>query len=167
MKTLKYVVLASLAFILASCSSIVPEDGELALQQGRLDDAARQVRAALAEDPGNLQLRELAAEIFTRRGERFYAQHEMIAAAQDFQTATQYDPMYAPAYDYLGMIAFWNHNWQSAIDYGNRASELQARPDPPYVQEAKEELDKIRNGGLKPVARKTSAKSGEANGSSN
>ncbi len=162
----KHLARAGLVCLLVGCSSILQDDGETALHQGRLNDAARQVRAALADDPGNLQLRELAAEIFTRRGERYYEQREMIAASKEFETATHYDAMYAPAYDYLGMIAFWNHNWQSAIDYGDRASELQGRPDPPYVQQAKQELDKVKNGGLAPISRKPPAKSGEAAGSS-
>jgi tetratricopeptide (TPR) repeat protein len=162
----KRLALGGLVCLLAGCGSVLQDDGEVALKQGRLDDAARQVQAAIAQDPGNLQLHELAAEIFTRRGERYYSQREMIAAAKEFETATHYDPMYAPAYDYLGMIAFWNHNWQGAIDYGNRATELEGRLDPPYVQQAKQELEKVKNGGLAPLSRSQSAKSGEAAGNS-
>ncbi len=163
----KYLALAALICLVPACSAILDDDGEVALKQGRLDDAARQVRAALADDPGNLQLRELAAEIFTRRGEDYFQRREMIAAAKEFHTAIEYDSMFGPAYDYLGMVAYWNHDWQNAVDYGNRASELESRPDPPYVQQAKQELEKIKNGGLPPKPAAQPTKAGQAASSSN
>ncbi|GEM_PF-1375039 len=147
-----------------ACSQTFSDEGQTALAQGRLDDAVRQVTAAVNADPGNLQLRHFAAEVFTRRGIQHYNNHEMLAAANDFQTATQYDPMYGPAYDYLGMIAFWKHDWQNAVDLGTHASMLEGRPDPPWVEQARQELDKIKNGGasLRPDRQNASSKTVES-----
>ena len=105
-----------------------------ALAAGRLDDAANDIQTALAHDPDNLQLKQLAADIFTRRGVQYYQKGAMIAASDDFQRAVAYQPNYAMAWDYLGLIASQQHDWQHAIDYGNKAASLEGKPDPAYVE---------------------------------
>jgi len=143
-------IAAVAAGCLAACAALNRGSAATALGQGRLDDAARYVQSALASDPDNLQLKELAARIFTQRGVKYYQDGEMIAAGDDFHRAVDYYPTYAAAYDYLGLIAFQQHNWQDAISYGNKAAGLEGKPDPGYVQTARQELLKVQSGGFKP-----------------
>ncbi|HYB92368.1 MAG TPA: hypothetical protein VEC38_15130 [Candidatus Binataceae bacterium] len=143
-------IAAVVAAWLCACGPLNQGRAETALGEGRLDDAAGYVQGALQSDPDNLQLKELAARIFTQRGVKYYQNGEMIAAGDDFHRAVDYYPTYAPAYDYLGMIAFQQHNWQDAISYGNKAAGLQGKPDPDYVQTARQELLKVQSGGFKP-----------------
>jgi tetratricopeptide (TPR) repeat protein len=138
------------ACLLAGCAAMNQGSAETALAQGRLDDAAYDVQAALAHDPDNLQLKELAARIFTRRGVQYYQKGAMIQGSEDFHRAVGYYPTYAAAYDYLGMIAFQQHNWQDAINYGDKAAGLQGKPDPAYVEQARKELLKVQSGGFRP-----------------
>ena len=71
-----------IAFFLAGCSAQVNQNAaQNALAAGRLDEAAADVQTALAHDPDNLQLKSLAADIFTRRGVQYYHQGAMIAAS--------------------------------------------------------------------------------------
>ncbi|HEY6393819.1 MAG TPA: tetratricopeptide repeat protein [Candidatus Binataceae bacterium] len=132
------------------CAPLHQGSAESALAAGRLDDAAADVQKALESDPDNLQLKELAARIFTQRGVKSYQNGEMLAARDDFQRAVGYYPTSAPAYDYLGMIAFQQHNWQNAINYGNKAAGLEGKPDPAYVEQARKELLKVQSGGIRP-----------------
>lgn len=118
--------------------------------QGRYDDAVNDVTAALAHDPGNLQLKSLAAQIFTQRGVQYYKNGAMLAASNDFHNAIGYDPTYAPAYDYLGMLSFQQHDWQDAVNFGDKAAGLEGKPDPDYVNSARKEILKVRSGGFKP-----------------
>jgi tetratricopeptide (TPR) repeat protein len=136
--------------LLAGCAPINQGSAESALAQGRLDEAAADIQAAMAHDPDNLQLKQLAAQIFTRRGVQYYQKGAMIAASDDFHRAVDYYPTYAAAYDYLGMIAFQQHNWQNAISYGGKAAGLEGKPDPGYVQQARKELLKVQSGGFRP-----------------
>ncbi len=135
---------------LAACAPISQDRAQSALAQGRLDEAVYDIQAALQHDPDNLQLKSLAAEIFTRRGVTYYQGGQMIAAANDFNAAVGYNPTYAPAYDYLGMTAFQQHDWQSAINYGTKAAGLEGKSDPGYVQMARQNLQRVRSGGFPP-----------------
>jgi tetratricopeptide (TPR) repeat protein len=140
---------ASLA-LLFSCATYHQSRAQSSLAQGRLDEAAAEVQSALASNPDDLPLKHLAAQIFTQRGTRYYQNQEMIAAGDDFHRAADYDQFYAPAWDYLGLIAFSQHRWADAIRYGHKAAELTGKPDPTYVQQADAELVKVRTGGLGP-----------------
>jgi len=139
-----------LAFTLASCAPLNQDAAQKALDAGRLDEAAADIQTALAHDPDNLQLKQLAADIFTRRGVQYYQMSAMLQAADDFHRATDYYPTYAMAYDYLGMIAFQQHDWQNAINYGSKAAGLQGKPDPAYVVQARKQLLKVQSGGFRP-----------------
>ena len=140
-----------LALALAGCSAQVNQSAaQDALAAGRLDEAANDIQTALAHDPDNLQLKQLAADIFTRRGVQYYQSRTMIAAADDFQRAVAYQPNYAMAWDYLGMIASQQHDWQKAIDYGNKAAGIEGKPDPAYVVDARRQLLKVQSGGIRP-----------------
>src|SRR5713226_3503516 len=83
----------------SACAPYYQENAQNALAQGRLDDATSDIQGALSSDPGNLQLKHLAAEIFTRRGIKEYDTGQMIAAQADFQRAVNYLATYAQAYD--------------------------------------------------------------------
>ena len=142
-------ILTALAF--AACFAQGNQDAaEHELAAGRLDDAAAHIQAALQHDPDNPTLKKLAAEIFTRRGVQYYQTGTMLAAADDFHRAVDYDPTYAMAWDYLGLIASQQNDWQHAIDYGNKAAELEGKPDPAYVIDARKQLLKVQSGGIKP-----------------
>jgi tetratricopeptide (TPR) repeat protein len=117
-------------------------------QQGRLDEADYEIGQALADDPNNAAIQNLAAQIFTQRGVAHYQRGEMIAAANYFHRAIDYVPTYAPAYDYLGLIAFSQHNWQDAIRFGERAAGYSGQPPPGYVAQAQAELRRVRSGQL-------------------
>jgi len=121
-----------------------------ALAEGRLDDAAYDVQAALAKDPDNLSLKNLAAQIFTQRGAKEYQAGQMIAASEDFHRAIDYYPTYAQAYDYLGMLSFQQGNWQDAIKYGSLGAGYAGQPEPSYVGDARKNLRKIEGGGSRP-----------------
>jgi tetratricopeptide (TPR) repeat protein len=139
------------AFAIAGCAAQVNQNAaQNALAAGRLDEAANDIQTALAHDPDNLQLKQLAADIFTRRGVQYYQSGTMIAAADDFQRAVAYQPNYAMAWDYLGLIASQQNDWQHAIEYGNKAAGLEGKPDPSYVDFARKQLLKIQSGGIRP-----------------
>jgi tetratricopeptide (TPR) repeat protein len=139
------------AFAIAGCAAQVNQNAaQNALAAGRLDEAANDIQTALAHDPDNLQLKQLAADIFTRRGVQYYQSGTMIAAADDFRRAVAYQPNYAMAWDYLGLIASQQNDWQHAIEYGNKAAGLEGKPDPSYVDFARKQLLKIQSGGIRP-----------------
>jgi len=153
-KTASWGVLAIvLGLSFQACAPINQDQAQSAMAQGRLDDAAADVQAALSHDPDNLQLKELAANIFTQRGMKSFQNGEMISASEDFHRAIDYYPTYAAAYDYLGMIAFQQHNWQDAIKYGSQAAGYDGKPEPGYVQSARENLRNVQSGGYKPYVR--------------
>jgi tetratricopeptide (TPR) repeat protein len=141
---------AALSIGLAACAPLNQDKAQSAFDAGRYDEAAYDIQAALASDPDNLQLKELAAKIFTQRGFGYYKNGEMLAANDDFRRAVNYYPTYAPAWDYLGMIAFQQHNWQNAIEFGSKAAGLEGKPDPGYVQSARQNLRKVQSGGIRP-----------------
>jgi tetratricopeptide (TPR) repeat protein len=149
---MRWVLIASMGLVAAvaflGCAPLHQGNAQSALAAGRLDDAASEIQAALASDPDNGQIKSLAAQIFTQRGVKYYKNGEMIAAQDDFHRAVDYDPFYGQAYDYLGLIAFSQHDWQNAINYGSKAAGLQGKPNPMYVQQAQAELRKVRSGGL-------------------
>lgn len=136
---------------LAGCVAQANQSGaQEALAAGRFDEAANDIETALAHDPDNPQLKQLAADIYTRRGVQFYQQGAMIGAETDFQRAVGYQPNYAMAWDYLGLIASQKHDWQHAIDYGDKAASLEGKPDPAYVVDARKQLLKVQSGGIRP-----------------
>lgn len=139
-----------LALAMTACAPLNQDKAQTAYAAGRYDEAAHDIQAALASDPDNLQLKELAAKIFTQRGFGHYKNGEMLAASADFHRAVDYYPTYAPAWDYLGMIAFQQHNWQKAIQYGSKAAGLEGKPDYGYVQSARENLRRVQSGGVRP-----------------
>jgi tetratricopeptide (TPR) repeat protein len=141
---------AALSLGIAACAPLNQDKAQSAYAAGRYDEAANDIQAALASDPDNLQLKELAAKIFTQRGFGYYKNGEMLAASADFHRAVDYYPTYAAAWDYLGMIAFQQHNWQNAINYGSKAAGLEGKPDPGYVQSARENLRRVQSGGVRP-----------------
>lgn len=143
-------ILALALAALSACAMARQEAAQQELAQGRLDQAAADVQSALSHDPDNLQLKHLAAQIFTQRGVKYYQNNEMIGAGGDFHRAVDYDPFYASAYDYLGLIAFSQHNWEDAISYGRKAAGLSGQADPVYVQQAEQQLRKVQAGGIKP-----------------
>ncbi len=136
--------------LFCSCATYHQSSAQSELAEGRLDDAASDVQSALASNPDDLQLKQLAAQIFTQRGVKYYQNNEMIAANDDFRRAVDYDRFYGQAWDYLGLIAFQQHRWADAIDFGHKAAELQGKPDPGYVAQANTQLIKVRTGGLGP-----------------
>ena len=142
-----------LTIALQGCAPIKQDSAQRALDEGRLDDAAHDVQAALAHDPDNLTLKNLAAQIFTQRGVKSYQSGAMIAASEDFHRAIDYFPTYAPAYDYLGMLSFQQHNWQDAIKYGSMGAGYTGQPDPSYVRDARENPRKLETGGTQSSSR--------------
>ncbi len=140
-----------MAIAIAGCSAQINQNAaQNALAAGRLDEAAADIQTALAHDPDNLQLKSLAADIFTRRGVQYYQSGAMIAASADFQRAVAYQPNYAMAWDYLGLLASQQNDWQHAIEYGTRAAGLEGKPNPSYVDFARKQLLKIQSGGVRP-----------------
>ena len=140
-----------LTFLIAGCFAQGEQStAQSALASGNLELAATNIQAALAREPDNPELKKLGAEIFTRRGVQFYQNGEMIAAADDFHRAVNYQPSYAMAWDYMGMIASQQHDWQKAIDYGDKAASLEGKPDPAYVEDARKQLLKVQSGGFRP-----------------
>jgi tetratricopeptide (TPR) repeat protein len=144
LRLLAAVLLISTA--VAACAAVRADEARRALAVGNLDEAAAQVRAALASNPDDLVLKELAADIFTRRGAEYYQKGAYIQAAQDLNTAVGYYPTYARAYEYLGLIAFAQNNWSQAIDYGTRAAQLSGGREPSYVADARRQVARIREG---------------------
>jgi tetratricopeptide (TPR) repeat protein len=141
---------AAACAMLPACASIEQGNAQTELAQGNLDAAVADVQSALASNPDDLQLKQLAAQIFTQRGVKYYQSKEMLAAGDDFHRAVDYDQFYGQAWDYLGLIAFSQARWAEAIDHGHKAAELQGKPDPAYVQQAEQQLVKVRTGGLGP-----------------
>jgi len=135
-----------LAVLISGCAATHQDRAQQFYSQGRLDEADYEIQKALAADPNNLSVEHLAAEIFTGQGFAHYKRGEMIAAGNYFHRAIDYYPTYAPAYDYLGLIAFSQHNWQDAIKYGDQSAGYSGQPAPGYVHQAREELRRIRSG---------------------
>lgn len=134
--------------IAGGCAAAHQDRAQQLYLQGRLDEADYEVSQALAHDPNNAAIQNLAAQIFTQQGLAHYQRGEMIAAANYFHRAIDYVPTYAPAYDYLGLIAFAQHNWQDAIRYGDQAAGYSGQPAPGYVEQAQTQLRKVRSGRL-------------------
>lgn len=150
---MKWMLLAALAagcgMLLFGCAAMHQGSAETDYAQGRLDSAAAEIQSALASDPDNLQLKELAAKIFTARGVRSYQNGQMVPASDDFHRAIDYYPTYAQPYGYLGLIAFSQHDWSKAARYGSQAAGLEGKPDPGYVEQAREALRLEQNGNAK------------------
>jgi tetratricopeptide (TPR) repeat protein len=136
----------------AACGPAHQDYARSALQEGRLNDAASQVQLALARHPDDPQVRSLAAQIYTASGAHLFEQGKLQAAAAEFHQAIQYDPNYGAAYDYLGQIAFAQHDWPNAISYGERGAALQNHSMPVYVVRARESLQAEGNAGGKAAA---------------
>lgn len=136
----------AMAAAISACSAVHQGRAQQYFAQGRYDEAATEIQAALAKDPNNLQLDQLAAKIFTQQGYQHYKRNEMISASQDFHRAIDYYPTYAPAYDYLGLIAFSQGNWQDAVRYGSAAAGYSGQPEPTYVRQARAQMRQPRAG---------------------
>jgi Tfp pilus assembly protein PilF len=144
-------VVTLVTFVMAGCFAQGEQSAaQSALASGNYDVAATNIQAALGHDPDNPELKKLAADIFTRRGVQYYQNGEMLAAADDFHRAVGYEPTYAMAWDYMGMIASQQHDWQHAIDYGDKGASLDGKPDPAYVVDARRQLLKVQSGGIRP-----------------
>jgi len=154
---LTLLIVAALAAAAASCAPVAQDQAQSAYAQGRYDEAAYDIQAALERDPDNPTLKQLGAQIFTQRGVKEYQAGQMIAASQDFQRAINYSPTYAMAYDYLGMLSFQQSNWQDAIKYGSAGAGYAGKPEPDYVKSARQNLRKVQSGGFAPYvgARRT------------
>jgi tetratricopeptide (TPR) repeat protein len=139
-----------LAAMAASCAPVAQDQAQSAFAQGHYDEAANDITAALAHDPDNPVLMHLAAKIFTQRGVKEFQGGQMIAAGEDFQRAINYDPTYAMAYDYMGMLSFQQHNWQDAIKYGSAGAGYAGKPEPAYVKSARRNLRLIQSGKVAP-----------------
>jgi tetratricopeptide (TPR) repeat protein len=155
-----WLVVAALSLAFQACAPITQDSAQRALAEGRLDDAAYDIQAALAHDPDNLTLKNLAAQIFTQRGVKYYQAGQMIAASEDFHRAIDYYPTYAPAYDYLGMLSFQQRKWEDAIKYGSMGAGYAGQPEPSYVKDARQNLRKIETGGF---SQESGSKVGSAN----
>ena len=147
MQWIRRAVAAAMIAAFCACAPLHQDLAQQALAQGRLDEAGEEIQKAVAADPSNLQIKHLAAEIFTRRGTTYYKNNEMIAAEDDFRRAVDYEPTYAAVYDYLGLIAFSKHDWESAISYGEKFAGLSGQSVPLYVQQAREQERIVRAGG--------------------
>lgn len=151
MQKLRILFAAGMALMVAGCVAQANQSAaQTALAGGQLDIAANNIQASLAHDPDNPQIKKLAADIYTRRGVQAYQDGRMIAASEDFQRAVSYQPNYAMAWDYMGMIASQQHDWKRAIDCGNKAASLEGKPDPAYVVDARKQLLKVESGGIRP-----------------
>lgn len=148
--TLPLLIGAAIAMAAASCAPVAQDQAQSAYAQGRYDEAANDIQAALGHDPDNQSLKQLAAQIFTQRGVKEYQAGQMIAAGDDFQRAINYYPTYSMAYDYMGMLSFQQHNWQDAIKYGSAGAGYAGKPDPDYVKSARQNLLKVQSGGFTP-----------------
>jgi len=154
---LTLLIVGALAAAAASCAPVAQDQAQSAYAQGRYDEAAYDVQAALEHDPDNPTLKQLAAQIFTQRGVKEYKDGQMISASQDFERAINYSPTYAMAYDYMGMLSFQQSNWQDAIKYGSAGAGYAGKPEPDYVKSARQNLLKVQSGGFAPYvgARRT------------
>jgi len=153
---------------LGGCAPLHQDNAQQALARGNLDEAGTEIQKAAEDDPTNLRIKHLAAQIFTARGTAYYKGDQMLAAEDDFRRAVDYEPTYAAAYDYLGLIAFSKHDWQAAINYGDKFAGLSGQSTPLYVQQAREQERIVRAGGksllsTNPSSRKHPA--GTVNGS--
>jgi tetratricopeptide (TPR) repeat protein len=135
-----------LAALYVACAATHQGRAQQFYAQGRFDEAGYEIQAALADDPNNLAIRNLAAQIFTQQGVTLYQAGDLTAAGTHFHRAVDYYPTYAQAYDYLGMIAFAEHNWEEAIRYGDQGAGYSGQPAPGYVAQAQANLQKVRSG---------------------
>lgn len=143
----RLVILGGLTMMLAiGCAAVHQDRAQQYFAEDQYDKAGYEIQAALSHDPNNLKLRHLAAKIFTQQGNQRYKRGEMIAASQYFNKAIDYDPTYAPAYDYLGILDFAQGNWQGAISNGSAAAGYSGQPVPVYVQQARQQLKRVRSG---------------------
>lgn len=147
---LALLIIAAFSLTVASCAPVAQDQAQSAFAQGRYDEAAYDIQAALSHDPDNQTLMHLAAKIYTQRGVKEYQAGQMIGAGEDFQRAINYYPTYAMAYDYMGMLSFQQHNWKDAIKYGSAGAGYAGKPEPDYVKSARQNLLKIKSGGFAP-----------------
>ena len=136
------------AALCGACAATHQGRAQQFYSQGRFEEAGYEIQAALSSDPDNLAIRNLAAQIFTQQGVGLYQSGDLTAAGTRFHRAIDYNPTYAQAYDYLGLIAFAEHNWEDAIRYGDQGAGYSGQPAPGYVAQARTELQKIRSGRL-------------------
>lgn len=141
--------IAGMSVVLAyGCAATHQDRAHSFYMQGRLDEADYEIQQALADDPDNPTIASLAAQIFTQEGVAKYKSGQFVAAGTYFHRAIDYFPTYGPAYDYLGLIAFAEHNWKDAIRYGSEGAAYSGQPVPDYVAQAKTEQHKVDTGTL-------------------
>jgi tetratricopeptide (TPR) repeat protein len=68
----------------------------------------------------------------------FMSKHDSRTAAQEFHKATQLDPLYAPAWFNLGILAEGSNDWAAAQGFFNRY--LTLRPTGPDARRARSQL---------------------------
>lgn len=142
------VAVAGVMALMCACTMTHQDLAQQYYAQGRLDQAEFEIQKALAAEPNNLAIDHLGAKIFTQQGVARYKRGEMISAGNYFHRAIDYYPTYAPAYDWLGLTAFAQHDYQGAIKYGSQGAGFEGKPEPGYVRMARQELNKIRSGRL-------------------
>lgn len=141
-------MIAGAMALMCSCTMTHQDLAQQYYSQGRLDQAEYEIQKALSAEPDNLAIDHLAAQIFTQQGVGRYKKGEMISAGNYFHRAIDYYPTYAPAYDWLGLTAFAQHDWANAVNYGSQGAGFSGRPEPGYVKSARQELKKVRSGQL-------------------
>ncbi|HXZ88620.1 MAG TPA: hypothetical protein VEF07_08605 [Candidatus Binataceae bacterium] len=136
------------AAVAYGCAATHQDRAHSFYMEGRLAEADYEIQQALSDDPDDPTIANLAAQIFTQEGVAKYKSGDLAAAGTYFHRAIDYFPTYGPAYDYLGLIAFAEHNWKDAIRYGSEGAAYSSQPVPGYVAQAKMEQHKVDTGNL-------------------
>lgn len=136
------------AALLSSCAASHQDRAHSLYTQGQYEKADYEIEQALSDDPDDPTIAQLAAEIFTQEGVTKYKTDDYFGAGLYFHRAIDYSPTYGPAYDYLGLIAFAEHNWKDAIHYGNEGAAYSGKPIPGYVEQAQVQQRKVDSGNL-------------------
>ncbi len=134
--------------LLSSCAATHQDRAQEFYRQGRFDEAGYEIEQASADDPDDPTIANLAAQIFTQQGVAKYKIGDYFGAGNYFHRAIDYSPTYGPAYDYLGLIGFAEHNWRDAIRFGNQGAAYSGQPVPGYVALAATEQHKVETGNL-------------------
>ena len=94
------------------------ELGNALLEQGRLEEAARQLLAGLGADAGHVPSRTSLGVVRERQG-------RLDEAAAAFGTVTRLDPDYAAGHYNLGSVRLAQGRWREAADHYRRALALE------------------------------------------
>jgi tetratricopeptide (TPR) repeat protein len=134
--------------VAGGCASTHEDRAQSFYSQGRLEDADHEIDQALSDDPDDPTIATLAAQIFTQEGVAKYNKGDYTGAGVYFHRSIDYAPTYGPAYEYLGLIAFAEHNWRDAISYGSEGASYSGLPVPDFVGQARAEQRKVENGNM-------------------